>query len=59
MMLNCLFLLKAFPCISTGNFGYPQEKAAEVAISTVRKFIENHPEQVPYYFCQTNALGQR
>ena len=28
----------AFPCISTGSFGYPSEEAAEVAIAAVREF---------------------
>lgn len=31
----------AFPNISTGVYGFPKEKAAEVAIQTVRKFLEN------------------
>ena len=30
----------AFPCISTGIYGYPPAEAAEVAASTVRKFLE-------------------
>jgi O-acetyl-ADP-ribose deacetylase (regulator of RNase III) len=29
----------AFPCISTGVYGYPHDLAAEIAISTVKKFI--------------------
>lgn len=32
----------AFPCISTGVFGYPNEKAAPVAIKTVRKMLEEN-----------------
>jgi O-acetyl-ADP-ribose deacetylase len=28
----------AFPCISTGIYGYPPEQAAQVAIATVREF---------------------
>ncbi|XP_071162113.1 ADP-ribose glycohydrolase MACROD2-like [Mytilus edulis] len=31
----------AFPCISTGIYGYSSEKAAPVAIETVRKFLED------------------
>src|SRR5699024_9620263 len=29
----------AFPCISTGVFGYPQEAAAKVALETVRTWL--------------------
>ncbi|OTF83141.1 O-acetyl-ADP-ribose deacetylase MACROD2-like protein, partial [Euroglyphus maynei] len=32
----------AFPCISTGIFGYPNENAANVALETVRKWLENN-----------------
>ncbi len=48
---NCLHLAQkhglgsiAFCCISTGEFHFPQDKAAEIAVSTVLKFIESHPE---------------
>ena len=34
----------AFCCISTGEFRFPNELAAEIAVSTVRTFIKNHPE---------------
>jgi O-acetyl-ADP-ribose deacetylase (regulator of RNase III) len=33
----------AFPCISTGVYGYPPEQAATVALQTVREFISHHP----------------
>ena len=29
----------AFCCISTGVFGFPQERAAEIAVKTVRKYL--------------------
>jgi len=36
----------AFPCISTGIYGYPSDEAAPVAIQTVRNFILKHSEKV-------------
>lgn len=30
----------AFPCISTGIYGYPNENAANVALETVRKWLD-------------------
>jgi O-acetyl-ADP-ribose deacetylase (regulator of RNase III) len=33
----------AFPSISTGAYGYPTDKAAEVALRTIREFLEEHP----------------
>lgn len=30
----------AFPAISTGNYGYPIQKAAPVALTTVKEFVE-------------------
>jgi len=32
----------AFPCISTGIYGYPNENAAHVALSTVRNWFDNN-----------------
>ncbi|KAJ8599281.1 hypothetical protein CTAYLR_006769 [Chrysophaeum taylorii] len=32
----------AFPCISTGVFGYPSDAAAKVAIATVRGWLDAH-----------------
>ena len=34
----------AFCCISTGEFRFPNELAAEIAVSTVRTFFKNYPE---------------
>lgn len=36
----------AFCCISTGVFGFPQDKAAEIAVRTVRDFRREHNIQV-------------
>ena len=35
----------AFPCISTGIYGYPNEKAARVALKTVRDWLEVEKEK--------------
>ena len=32
----------AFPSISTGVYGFPKDGAAEIAINTVRKFLEDN-----------------
>ena len=46
LMINHNLKTIAFPCISTGIYGYPNEKAASVAIDTVKKFIEKNPEKI-------------
>ena len=45
----------AFPSISTGIFGYPKAAAAEVAVATVRTWLQEHalPERV--VFCCFSA----
>lgn len=57
--LTCLQLAKqnncetvAFPNISTGIYGFPKDKAAEVAINTVRRFMDenNLPARI-YFVC--------
>lgn len=42
----------AFPNISTGIYGFPKEKAAEIAIRTVKQFLEENdlPNRV-YFVC--------
>ncbi len=47
---NCLRLADkhalqsiAFCCISTGEFHFPQDKAAEIAVATVREYLADHP----------------
>lgn len=34
----------AFPAISTGVYHYPLEEATQIAVSTVRRFLEEHPD---------------
>ena len=36
----------AFCCISTGVFGFPQDRAAQIAVRTVREFRRSHDIQV-------------
>jgi len=36
----------AFPCISTGVYGYPSEKAAHVALKTVRDWLQANPDSI-------------
>jgi O-acetyl-ADP-ribose deacetylase len=45
----------AFPCISTGVYGYPPEQAADVAIATVREFIRSAPLPREVIFCCYSA----
>jgi len=34
----------AFPAISTGVYGFPLDRATEIAVAEVRKFLGDHPE---------------
>lgn len=34
----------AFPSLSTGVYGYPMEEAARIALTTVREYLQEHPE---------------
>lgn len=41
----------AFPCIATGTYGFPQERAAEVALGAVRAALEEHSSIDKITFC--------
>ena len=34
----------AFPCISTGVYGYPKKEAAEIALREIRTFLNTHDD---------------
>jgi len=34
----------SFPSISTGAYNYPMEEAARIALTTVRDYLQDHPE---------------
>ncbi|XP_068424605.1 ADP-ribose glycohydrolase MACROD2 isoform X2 [Clinocottus analis] len=36
----------AFPCISTGIYGFPNEPAADIALDTVKSWIEENPDKI-------------
>ncbi|XP_023954549.1 macro domain-containing protein CT2219 [Bicyclus anynana] len=41
----------AFPCISTGIYGFPNRLAAHIALSTARKFLESNSDMEKIIFC--------
>ncbi|MDY0144746.1 MAG: O-acetyl-ADP-ribose deacetylase [Kiritimatiellia bacterium] len=41
----------AFPCISTGVYGFPAEKAAEIAVATVRGALAGISTPMGVVFC--------
>jgi O-acetyl-ADP-ribose deacetylase len=41
----------AFPNISTGVYGYPKQKAAQIAVNEVKSFIENNNTINEIIFC--------
>ncbi|CAH8486761.1 unnamed protein product [Schistosoma rodhaini] len=41
----------AFPCISTGVYGFPNEAAAKVALHTVLSYLKSHQEIQRVIFC--------
>ena len=49
----------AFPCISTGIFGYPNEEACGIALAAVRDWIKGHDLPREVVFCCFNAEDGR
>ena len=45
----------AFPCISTGAYGYPSALAARVAVETVRRFVAEQSALDEVIFCCFSA----
>ena len=41
----------AFPSISTGVYGYPKDKAAKIAVATLREYRSNDAEPMAVTFC--------
>lgn len=41
----------AFPCISTGIYGYPIEQAARVAVTSIRNSLEQSESVREVIFC--------
>jgi len=41
----------AFPCISTGIYGYPLTEAAEIAVDTVTRFLSGYDGRLEVIFC--------
>ena len=41
----------AFPCISTGVYGYPAEAAAHIAVRTVLSFLDRNKFDIEVTFC--------
>ncbi|XP_061381133.1 macro domain-containing protein CT2219-like isoform X2 [Danaus plexippus] len=55
---NCFALVKqyelktiAFPCISTGIYGFPNRLAAHIALRSARKFLEDNKDVSRVIFC--------
>ncbi len=41
----------AFPCISTGIFGYPKEEACAIAVAAVTEWLATHEYPLEVVFC--------
>ncbi len=53
----------AFPCISTGIYGYPKEEAAKIAVREVREFLAaknaKDAEEMEVIFCCFSERDKR
>lgn len=49
----------AFPCISTGVYGYPHEPAAENAVRTIQAWLEQHEWPRTVLLCAFNDASRR
>ncbi|MBN1761348.1 MAG: O-acetyl-ADP-ribose deacetylase [Chitinispirillaceae bacterium] len=45
----------AFPCISTGVYGFPPEPAARIAVSTCKSFVKKHQHPARIVFACFSA----
>lgn len=45
----------AFPCISTGIYGFPKELAATIAVTTCKTYLEIHPDLEIIFCCFSAA----
>lgn len=41
----------AFPCISTGVYGYPPREAAEIAVEAAKEFLNRSKYEIEIIFC--------
>ncbi|KAJ8248063.1 hypothetical protein GJAV_G00237850 [Gymnothorax javanicus] len=45
----------AFPCISTGIYGFPNDPAAKIALTTVKSWLEKYSNEIPRSALQKQA----
>ena len=48
----------AFPCVSTGAYGYPKAEACEVAVDTVLAWLSSHDAPARVTFCCFDAADE-